>query len=192
VTINSQFVDGFHQMTHIRTRPLSLADVGEWTALELAEREFMAPYKPVRGDAYFTEDAQRGRMRDELRQCAEGTLFPRFIITDEGAIAGAVTLKAVERGWAQFARLGYWVAQGANGRGLATEAVGEILATAFTEMGLHRIQADIMPDNVRSRRVLEKNGFVKFGTAREAYFIGGGWRDHDVFQRLSLDPPIEF
>ena len=81
--------------------------------------------------------------------------------------------------------LGYWVNQADNGKGLATAAVRETLALAFGELGLHRVQAGTLVDNVRSQRVLEHNGFVRFGLAPQYLRIAGRWQDHLLFQKVN-------
>ena len=81
--------------------------------------------------------------------------------------------------------LGYWVAERLNNRGLATKAVGELIEVAFGELGLHRLEAGTLVDNIASQRVLEKNGFEPIGIARGYLHIGGEWRDHLLFQRLA-------
>ena len=59
------------------------------------------------------------------------------------------------------------------------------MAIAFGELGLHRIEAGTVPHNVRSRAVLERNGFVRFGYAPAYLKIAGEWRDHVLYQALS-------
>jgi [ribosomal protein S5]-alanine N-acetyltransferase len=81
------------------------------------------------------------------------------------------------------ANLGYWVDASRNGRGLATRAVAAAVEQAFGPLGLHRLQAGTLVDNVASQRVLEKNGFELIGLARNYLHIGGAWRDHLLYQR---------
>lgn len=78
--------------------------------------------------------------------------------------------------------MGYWVSASHNGRGFATKAVREIVRVAFEELGLHRVQAETLLHNVRSQRVLERNGFVQFGVAPEYLNIAGRWQDHAMYQ----------
>lgn len=78
--------------------------------------------------------------------------------------------------------MGHWVAAEHNGRGLATGAVREITRVAFEELGLHRIEAGTLLRNVRSQRVLERNGFVRFGVATAYLNIAGRWQDHVMYQ----------
>ena len=88
---------------------------------------------------------------------------PHVILDDSGRVVGRITLYEIIRGPFQSGSLGYWVSAKDNGRGLATAAVRDILRLAFDELRLHRVQAGTLLHNVRSQRVLERNGFVRFG-----------------------------
>ena len=158
-------------------RPLTVADASDLLALRLANREFMAPFDPVRLDAFFTLEAQTEIARD-----VDGL---KFAILDDGELAGVVALSNVVYGAFRSANLGYWVDAGRNGRGLATRAVGAVAEHAFGLLRLHRLEAGTLVDNVASQRVLEKNGFELIGLARNYLHIGGDWRDHLLFQRTA-------
>lgn len=152
-------------------------------ALYRENRAFLAPWEPIRDEAFYTDEGQRQRLAvaaDELRQ---GVSY-RCAIEDDGRIVGTVALTAIERGPVQSANLGYWVDQSANGRGIASNAVRLMLATAFDELQLHRIQAGTLLHNLASQRVLDHNGFERIGVARSYLNIAGQWQDHVLFQRL--------
>ena len=72
-----------------------------------------------------------------------------------------------------------------QGRGLATAAVRDIVGVAFDDLGLHRVQAGTLRDNLRSQRVLERTGFVRFGLAEAYLRIAGRWQDHVLFQLVN-------
>ena len=166
------------RVEHAQTiRPLAVADARDLLALRLANREFMAPFDPVRPDEFFTLEAQT-----EVARNADGL---KFAILDDGELAGLVSVSDIVQGAFQSANLGYWVDAGRNGRGLATRAVGVLVAHAFGPLGLHRLQAGTLVDNVASQRVLEKNRFERIGLARNYLHIGGAWRDHLLFQRTA-------
>jgi len=160
-------------------RPLTADDAGELAALLVENRAFLAPFEPPREERFYTVDGQLERLEREDKH--------GFAILDDGQIAGTVTLSNVVLGPLQSANLGYWIAERANGKGLATAAVGELITIAFGELGLHRLEAGTLVDNVGSQRVLEKNGFERIGTARGYLHIGGDWRDHILFQLLSAN-----
>ncbi len=94
---------------------------------------------------------------------------------------GRLTLSQVFRKAFRNCYLGYWVGREHNGRGYATEAVRLSVDYAFGELGLHRVQANVMTKNRRSARVLEKAGFRKEGLALRYLCIAGAWEDHDTY-----------
>jgi [ribosomal protein S5]-alanine N-acetyltransferase len=157
-------------------------DAEELAALYRANREFLGPFEPVRPPEFFTADGQTARLR---RQLADDT-HP-FAILDEGAIAGTINLFGIVRDGPESGVIGYWVDGARNGRGLATTAVGEIIEYAFDDLGLHRVEAATLVENLASQRVLEKNEFDRIGLARGYLRIAGDWRDFVLFQRLSDD-----
>jgi ribosomal-protein-alanine N-acetyltransferase len=167
------------------TRLVTLNDVPALTELARANREFLTPWEPVRGDGYFTEDGQRtlvtaGLERHRLRQSV-----PHVILDPSGQVAGRVTLNDIVWGPFLSCHLGYWVSADQNGRGLATAAVRHIIEVAFGELGLHRIQAGTLLYNTGSQRVLERNGFQRFGVAPQYLNIAGRWQDHALYQLIS-------
>ncbi|MCP2343038.1 GNAT family N-acetyltransferase [Actinomadura rupiterrae] len=169
------------------TRPASLGDAAELAELYGQNREFLAPWEPARDEEFFTEAAQRAGLAVMLDEHARGKAVPRMIVDEDGAIAGRINLVDIVRGAFQSGNLGYWVSGKANGRGLATRAVGEIVRIAFEDMDLHRVQAATLVHNARSQKVLERNGFVRYGTAPDYCKIAGRWQDHTLFQLIRPD-----
>jgi ribosomal-protein-alanine N-acetyltransferase len=159
-------------------RELTAADADELAALYAANRGFLEPFEPDRGEAWVTAEGQRERLAHPLTGW-------RFAILDGGAIAGTISVSDVVRGAFHSAHVGYWVDAGRNGRGLATQAVADVVDFAFGRARLHRLQAATLVDNHASQRVLEKNGFERIGLARRYLHIGGDWRDHILFERVN-------
>ncbi|MGH3302569.1 MAG: GNAT family N-acetyltransferase [Streptosporangiaceae bacterium] len=142
-----------------------------------ANRDFLAPWEPVRGDEQFTEAGQRVAIQAALDEHAHGRSLPCVMVDGDGAVVGRVNLNTIVRGASQSASLGYWLAEAAGGRGVATAAVRDITRLAFAELGLHRIQADTLVHNVPSERVLARTGFVRIGMAARYLKIAGRWQD---------------
>ncbi|GIF51254.1 [SSU ribosomal protein S5P]-alanine acetyltransferase [Asanoa ferruginea] len=168
-------------MVHIR--PLDVSDAPVLATAYTANWPFLAPWDPVRPDAFFTPAGQEARISGML---ADRAVYPCAIELD-GDVVGTITLTQIEYGPAQSANLGYWVAQAVNGRGVATKAVAEIVEHAFGVLGLHRIQAGTLAHNHGSQKVLANNGFERIGTARGFLFIEGRWQDHILFQLVNDD-----
>ncbi|MFX3635557.1 MAG: GNAT family N-acetyltransferase [Candidatus Pristimantibacillus sp.] len=84
--------------------------------------------------------------------------------------------------------IGYFLAESRWGRGTATEAVRILVDYLFMEVNVNRIQAEVMPSNESSKKVLLKNGFIKEGTLRQAaLWSGKGIVDLELYSILKED-----
>ena len=167
------------------TRLFTLDDAAVLADLLRENRAFLAPWEPIRAEDYFTVDGQRAVVRDALEMHEQGLVVPHVILDETGRAVGRITLTGIVRGAFQSCSLGYWVSADSNGRGLATAAVRRMKQVAFEELGLHRIEAGILQHNKGSQRVLERNGFVRFGVAPAYLNIAGAWQDHAIYQVLN-------
>lgn len=80
--------------------------------------------------------------------------------------------------------IGYWIAEGFEGRGLVTKGCRALIEHGLRELGLHRIEIKAAPDNVRSRAVAERLGFTQEAQLREAGLAAGGYHDLVVYGLL--------
>jgi ribosomal-protein-alanine N-acetyltransferase len=163
-----------------RLRALRRDDAPLLQQLRVGNRAFLRPWEPERDESFFTLDAaERAIDSQEADRAADRGYAFGIFAGDE--LVGYVNLNAVVRGVFQNAYLGYAVAEAANGRGYATTAVREATRIAFEELGLHRVQAAVVPRNAASIRVLEKAGFRREGLAERYLLIAGTWEDHVLF-----------
>ena len=125
---------------------------------ELENRAYFAASIPDRGDDYFASFDERHR--ELLGWQADGTDLPHVLVEADGTIVGRVNLFEVAGG---SASLGYRIAERAAGRGLATAAVRQLCALAAGQYGLTELRAAAKVDNIASRTVLTRNGFVPVG-----------------------------
>jgi [ribosomal protein S5]-alanine N-acetyltransferase len=160
---------------------VSVADVPRLTRLLRDNRDFLAPWDPIRDDEYFTEAGQRDLIQAALDSPSSGP----YVIELDGRVVGRINLNTIVRGPFQSSSLGYWVSQDVNGRGVASAAVAEIVRVAFGPLGLHRLEAGTLVHNAGSQRVLERNGFQRYGLAPRYLSIAGRWQDHVLFQLLN-------
>ena len=98
---------------------------------------------------------------------------------------GSAALTNIVRGVFKSCYLGYKIDVEEANKGYMTEALEKVVQVAFEEMGLHRIEANIMPRNARSIRVVEKLGFVNEGLSKDYLKINGKWEDHYHFVILN-------
>jgi ribosomal-protein-alanine N-acetyltransferase len=166
-------------------RPFVRSDLEELLALRVSNREFLAPFEATREDAFFTRAAQSREITldGDAWTAGLGFAFAVIHLGEDGSerLIGRVALSNIVRGAWQNATVGYWISEDACGLGHATVALGLVVEFAFEHAGLHRVQPAIMPRNVRSRRVVEKNGFRHEGCAVRYLQIDGVWEDHDIF-----------
>ncbi|MFC4336167.1 GNAT family N-acetyltransferase [Salininema proteolyticum] len=170
-----------------RTRLVAVGDAPELARLASQNRDFLAPWEPERSGDYFTVRRQHRLIESALELAEAGTMLPHVILDSDGGIAGRITLSGITRGAFYSCNAGYWVSADANGKGLATEAVAEMREIAFDDLGLHRVQAETLPHNVASQRVLAKTGFQRIGFAPEFLRIAGRWQDHVIYQVVNED-----
>jgi ribosomal-protein-alanine N-acetyltransferase len=143
-------------------------------------REFLTEWEVKRDESYFTVKEQESLLRQDLDLTAAGMLAKFWIykLHEPQRIIGSVTLSNIVRGPFLSCTLGYRLDQTELNQGFVSEAIKRLIAYAFHELGLHRIEANIMPRNDASRRVAEKLGFHYEGLALRYLRINGKWEDH--------------
>ncbi|GAA1582419.1 GNAT family protein [Kribbella sancticallisti] len=169
----------------VGTRLVTIEGARGLAELLRVNREFLAPWDPVRDDEFFTVAGQRAVVGAALEQYEQGWCLPWVITGDDDRVVGRVSLTGIVRGPLQSCSLGYWVGAADNGRGFATAAVREIIRAAFVDLGLHRIEASTQLANVGSQRVLERAGFTRIGVAPEYLSVDGEWKDVVPYQLVS-------
>jgi ribosomal-protein-alanine N-acetyltransferase len=125
--------------------------------------------------AYWQAEAERAAEEYREGGVARWLLFAR---NGEGRVIGRANYTQIVRGPFQSCMLGYAIDSSCEGRGLMQEALQATLEHAFAVLRLHRVQANHLPENQRSARLLARLGFRVEGLAREYLFINGAWRDH--------------
>ena len=115
----------------ITTRLLEPGDAAVLAELVTRNRDFLAPWEPVRPDTYFSYDGQAEVISEALGRYEDGTQIPRVILDESSAVVGRINLNNIVRGPFQSASVGYWLAEQAGGRGLATAAVAEMISVGF-------------------------------------------------------------
>lgn len=104
---------------------------------------------------------------------------------DDNAILGAIEISQIVRGAFRSAYLGYHIGAAWSRQGYMTEALGLALAYGFRTLGLHRLEANIQPNNVPSIALVGRLGFAREGYSRRYLKIGGRWRDHERWAILA-------
>jgi [ribosomal protein S5]-alanine N-acetyltransferase len=174
----------------IGLRPLRLRDATDWRETRVANREWLQPWEATTPGA-LADDRDRGyvaAIRGLRREARLGLAMP-FALTVDGAFAGQLTVGAITRGSANSAYLGYWIARGLAGRGIMPTAIALVVDHCFGAARLHRVEANIRPENAASRRVVEKLGFRLEGTRARYIHIAGAWCDHLSYALTTEEVP---
>ncbi|MCY0906177.1 GNAT family N-acetyltransferase [Arthrobacter sp. H14-L1] len=170
----------------VSMRLLRLSDASVLTAAYARNRDYLSRWEPVRPEEYYTQEWQAADIANRLvaHRSGEGYAFGLFA---GAALVGRFNVAGIVRGPFQSAGLGYWVDKIYAGRGLATAAVKIIIDAVRDEIGLHRLEASTLLDNIGSQRVLTKAGFDRIGMAPRYLQIAGKWQDHILYQVLLHD-----
>jgi len=149
--------------------------------------DFLKPRIPVSDISFFTYDNILERILKEKDLFEKGIQISFYIFKKAYAhiIIGNVTISNIIRGCFQNGFLGYQLDKDETGKGYAAEAIKSVLEFSFSEMNLHRIEANVMADNIASIRVLEKLNFVNEGFSKNYLMINGHWEDHFRFALIN-------
>ncbi|MFE6843321.1 GNAT family N-acetyltransferase [Streptomyces sp. NPDC057686] len=163
---------------HVGLRPFRLADGPEFTARVHESRELHRPW--------LSPPATIEEYEPYATRLIEGGSRAGFLVCERetGAIAGFVNVNNIVRGAFDCGALGYGAFAHAAGRGLFREALGLVVAYAFTPedgggLGLHRLEANIQPGNAASLALVRGAGFRLEGFSPDFLFVEGAWRDHE-------------
>ena len=150
----------------------------------IRNKQFLAPFEPERPAIFYTLDYQYKLLKQEAEEFMNRTAFHFYIQLNE-EIIGTIALTNVVRGPFCSAFAGAKLDLNHLNRGYMTQATNEIVKFAFEKENLHRIEANVMPRNAASLRVLEKCGFINEGISRNYLRINGVWEDHIHMVKLN-------
>ncbi|MGF6789722.1 GNAT family N-acetyltransferase [Paraburkholderia sp. 35.1] len=166
----------------------TLEDSEALLEFELENRSYFESWINAREDSYYNLSAVRYAIETALSDESADRAY-QFLAKLNGIIVGRVNLTGVTRPYFNKASLGYRIGERFGGNGYATKAVELALRKARADLGLWRIEATVRPENQGSSRVLMRNGFVAYGTARRSMKLHGTWYDLVHFE-CHLDPCV--
>jgi ribosomal-protein-alanine N-acetyltransferase len=152
------------------------------------EAEFVAAVRRSSAllQGWVSPPRTRAAYRSYLRRTATDLHQTYFVVlrsSDE--IVGVITLSEIVRGLFQSAYLGCYAFMPHAGRGYMREGLRLTLDRAFGALGLHRVEANIQPQNKPSLKLFRRAGFRREGYSPRYLKIHGRWRDHERWALLA-------
>jgi len=143
---------------------------------------------PLITEEYFSKKFHKQSLSYQKKQMEKMEMFRFYLFLNEDKkmenIVGDVGLSNIIYGGFLSSTIGYKLDHCHINKGYMLEALKRIIAFAFTQLNLHRIEANIMPRNNRSLSLIKKLGFKKEGYSPNFLKINGKWEDHIRFALL--------
>ncbi len=169
------------EIERVVIRPALGSDHQKLEAVRRSNREWLGPWEATlpAGSTDILPTAAEYRRRVE-RQMADSEALVMVIEVD-GEVAGLVSVAGVQHGAMSQGNLGYWIGQRWAGQGVVSLAVATVVDLVLLELGLHRLEINVRPENEASLGVARKLGLRWEGLRVRYMCIAGHWADHDGF-----------
>jgi ribosomal-protein-alanine N-acetyltransferase len=170
----------------LTTERLVLRTFGPEAAERVADyhrtnREHFQQWASPKGEEFFLTETQRVKLEQEMKSMVNGSFLRLWLVDredEDGEIIGDVSLSNILRGGFLSCFLGYNLSESKQGKGYMTEALQAAIAHAFGTMGLHRLEANIMLENIPSIRLAERLGLQNEGVSHRLLKVRERWEDH--------------
>jgi ribosomal-protein-alanine N-acetyltransferase len=177
----------------VTLRPYRRADARVWAEVRRFNEQWLSKWEPTPYGTWHdlnSPAAFRAVHADLRRAARSGSAMP-FAVCYDDQLVGQLTLGNIVRRAFCSGYAGYWVDSRHAGKGITPTALALVVDHAFSVGGLHRIEVNIRPDNLASRRVVEKLGFRQEAYHHRYLHIDGDWRDHLGYAMTTEDVSAE-
>lgn len=151
---------------------------------------FLSEWEPKRDQEYYFLDNIKKRIDEINRENDKEIVTSKRLFVfkkEENSIIGEIGISNIVYGAFLSCHLGYKLSEKEINHGYMKEALHKIIEICFKELKLHRIEANIMPKNARSEKVLVKLGFRKEGKSESYLKINGKWEDHNHWVMINKE-----
>ena len=167
----------------ITIRNFTPADAEELTNYYIRNKEHLREFEPSRDNSFYEIEVQRKILIESYKQLMIGTGMDLGIYLKDKLI-GKIKVSNIVHGVFKSAFIGYSIDKEHEGKGYMKEAVLLVEKYCKQYLDLHRLEASVLVDNIKSKRVLLKSGFEEIGINKEYLYINGKWRDHITFYKI--------
>ena len=150
----------------------------------IRNKNHLDPFEPSREADFYTILGQRESLTEEYKQFLNGESISFGVFKDDNLI-GKIRVSNVIYGVFKNAFIGYSIDEKEQGQGYMKQSVKLACEYAFEFMGIHRMEASTLLDNIISQRVLISCGFKEVGISEKYLLINGKWRDHKNFALIN-------
>ena len=165
-------------------RLLTVQDAEDLFQVTDANRAHLKEWLPFLDFTQKVEDS-KSFIENSLAQFAANNGFQTGIYY-ENQLVGMIGLHKVD--WTNRATsIGYWLAKDVNGKGIMTKATRAVLTYVFEYLKLERVDIRAATDNVKSRAIPERLGFVHEGTIRQAEWLYDHFVNHELYAMVRAD-----
>jgi len=172
-------------------RPVRMSDARIWREVRVRNAAWLRPWEPTNPETPLHRSSLGpyiSMVRTMRREARQAQALP-WVVTHQGEFVGQLTVGSIVWGSSRSGQVGYWVDERCAGLGITPTALAMAVDHCFFTVGLHRIEASIRPENIASRRVVEKLGFREEGVRVRQLHINGAWRDHMCYAITAEEVP---
>ncbi|RHB51956.1 GNAT family N-acetyltransferase [Exiguobacterium sp. AM39-5BH] len=135
-------------------------------------------------DYIETVEDSRKNIEGRIKGLMETGGYPKsFAIVYQGELAGTIGFNDIDRG-IKCGTIGYWLRQDFQGKGIMSQALETIIDYGFRDLKLDKIEIRVATENVKSRAIPERFGFLEEGVLRQAEWLYDRYVDHVVYGLL--------
>lgn len=162
----------------VSLHPLTINDLDALQEAAGKSQEHLVPwYTTPQTEASWREFIQRRQGPNDL-----GFLVRR---ASDAALVGFIDITNIVRGVFQSGYLSYFSVSPHEGQGYMTSGLRLLVEHALTELRLHRLEANIRPENIKSIALVKRTGFAREGYSPRYLKLDGAWRDHERWAILA-------
>ena len=158
-------------------------DAEELANYYIRNKEHLREFEPARDNSFYEVEVQRKILIESYKQLMIGTGMDLGIYLKDKLI-GKIKVSNIVHGVFKSAFIGYSIDKEHEGKGYMKEAVLLVEKYCKQYLDLHRLEASVLVDNIKSKRVLLKSGFEEIGINKKYLYINGKWRDHITFYKI--------
>jgi ribosomal-protein-alanine N-acetyltransferase len=179
----------FLEEGEILLRPLRIRDRSKWLQVRTENKEWLTEWEATLPQVPGESDLRKLPSYTEMvrwhRREGRGGRSYSLAIWHKNSqginLIGQITMGGVMYGAMRGAHIGYWIDRAFANRGYTTQAVNLMTRFGFEQLGLHRLEINIRPENAPSIKVAEKAGYIFEGLRPRYLHIDGSWRDHHCY-----------